>query len=162
MRPLWPSIRVLKVGLWLGIVLALLPASSRAQGPSPATGGSNYLPFGTMGGFVPYLPGPGQGLGVMSGDGRRMATSPRLGMRMFGQGIDLGAPRRLLTPLAPIGLGSLGSPPSGRMGSMGDLIRRPATRGGMGGMSRPPVGNYPFRQPPSLIGPATTMPSMSM
>jgi hypothetical protein len=49
------------------------------------------------------------------------------------------------------------------MGSMGGgLIKRPASRGAMGGMARPPVGSYPFRQPPSLLGPASAGPAMSM
>ena len=34
--------------------------------------------------------------------------------------------------------------------------------GGMGVMGRPPVGNYPFRVPPSLVAPALSVPGMSM
>jgi hypothetical protein len=162
MRTRWPSAPRWIVGAWLGIGLAFMPGSTRAQTPAPATGGSSYLPFGSMGGFVPYSPGPGQGLGVMPGDGRRMTTDPRAGMRMLGQSQGLGQFGGTLTAPAPIGLRGMGSQPGGRMGSMGGFIRRPGPGGGMGGMARPPVGNYPFRQPPSLIGPATTMPSMSM
>jgi hypothetical protein len=125
-------------------------------------GGSSYLPFGSMGGFVPYSPGPGQGLGVMSGAGGRIASMPQEGMRMLGQRPSLGHVGGNLTPPEPIGRQGMGPQSAGRMGSMGGLIRRPSGGGGMGGMARPPVGNYPFRQPPSLIGPSTTMPSMSM
>jgi hypothetical protein len=32
----------------------------------------------------------------------------------------------------------------------------------MGGMPRPAVGGYPFRQPPSLVNPAAPSPGMSM
>jgi hypothetical protein len=83
-------------------------------------------------------------------------------MRMLGQGQTLGQPGVSLTTPAPIGVQGMSTQTVGRMGSMGGLIRRPPPGGGMGGMARPPVGSYPFRQPPSLIGPATTMPAMSM
>jgi hypothetical protein len=83
-------------------------------------------------------------------------------MRMLGEEPAFGQRRGSLTPPLPFGLQGMSTRPAGRMGSMGGLIRRPPPGGGMGGMARPPVGNYPFRQPPSLIGPAPTMPSMSM
>ena len=41
-----------------------------AENWSPAGNSSTYLPFGGMGGFVPYTTGPGQGLGVMSRTGQ--------------------------------------------------------------------------------------------
>jgi hypothetical protein len=127
----------------------------------PYSGGSSaYLPFGG-GGFVPYSSGPGGGLGVMP----RMTQSrmpgpgtPMNGMAGLG-GSSLGRPRSAIVPLAPIVRGG-----AGMAGSMGGspLILRSSVLGGMGGMTRPPVGNYPFRQPPSLIGPATATTGMSM
>jgi hypothetical protein len=154
MRVRRASFFVLVARGWLLVGLIMFPGWVRAQ--QPATGGAGYLPYGSMGGFVPYSPGPGQGLGVMPGGTRAMSRMTQGGMRMLGQ------PGGVLTPPAPIGLPGMGTQPVGRMGSMGGLIRRPPPGGGMGGMARPPVGSYPFRQPPSLIGPATTMPSMSM
>jgi hypothetical protein len=83
-------------------------------------------------------------------------------MRMLGQEPGLGQRSGTLAPPAPLGVRGMGTQSLGRMGSMGGLIRRPPPGGSMGGMGRPAVGSYPFRQPPSLIAPATTMPSMSM
>jgi hypothetical protein len=137
--------------------------SSSAAG-SYFGGGSTYLPFGgSMGGFVPYSAGPGGGLGVMR-EMRENVTSmgPRETL-MLDRRPALGQMSGSLTPLTPIGSGVMGSPAGGAMGSMGaGLIKRPASRGAMGGMARPPVGGYPFRQPPSLLGPATAGPAMSM
>ena len=77
----------------------------------------------------------------------------------------LGVVRSRLTPIAPLGAsgGTMGR--SGGLGLMGAgsgmIQRAPAVPGMGGGMTRPPVGNYPFRLPPSLVGP-TSGPSMSM
>ncbi len=126
-------------------------------------GSSAYVPFGgAMGGFMPYSPAPGGGLGVQPGmrdSGMRM---PPGGMSMLGARPTLGLIRSATTPLAPIGLGGMGSRSFGRMESMGGLIRQSPTGGSMGGMARPPVGSYPFRQPPSLLGPVSSAPAMSM
>jgi len=171
---------------WLGCIaiMALVAGSARAQyssssGPSISSGtmprynfsgvGSNfggtssYLPFGGAGSsFLPYSPGPGGGLGVQPGMfDSGMQTAPG-GMRMSGTRPSLGLIPSAITPLAPINLGGMGPRSFGRMGLMGGLIARPPTGGSMRGMARPPVGNYPFRQPPSLLGPSTSAPSMSM
>jgi hypothetical protein len=176
----------LSIGLWLvstGLMLSW-PGSTRAQsfgtsssGMGPGTmpsyslsgvgsyfgGSSAYIPFGgTTGGFVPYSPGPGGGLGVqprMRNAGAQMQAG---GMGLMGPRPSLGLIRGQLTPLAPIGLGAMGTRAGAGMSSMGGLIRRTPSGASMGGMSRPPVGNYPFRQPPSLLGPATATPSMTM
>jgi hypothetical protein len=172
------------IGLWLvSAVLVLSWAGpTRAQSFSPSgmgpgtmpsyrfsgvgsyfSGTSAYVPFSTMGGFVPYSPGPGGGLGVQPGmrsSGAQMQTG---GMGLMGPRPRLGLIRGQITPIAPItstGMGGMG--PRAGMGSMGGLIRRTPAGGSMGGMARPPVGGYPFRQPPSLLGPATATPSMSM
>ena len=113
-----------------------------------------------MGGFVPYTPGPGQGLGVMSRPGLAGSSMPQSSMGMPGQRSSLGLIRGALTPLAPIGV--MGRGGMGQGGMSGGLIRRMPSGGSMGGMGRPPVGGYPFRIPPSLIGPATSAPAMSM
>jgi hypothetical protein len=81
---------------------------------------------------------------------------------MLGSRPSLGLIRGQIAPLVPIGLGAMGSRAGGGMGSMGGLIRRTPSGGPMGGRARPPVGSYPFRQPPSLLGPASAAPSMSM
>jgi hypothetical protein len=126
-------------------------------------GGSSYLPFGVMGGFVPYSARPGGGLGVMQGMSETMAPMGSAGMTLQGTRSTLGRLGGSLSPLVPIGLGAMGSSAGGQMGSGGGgLIKRPPSRGTMGGMTRPPVGSYPFRQPPSLLGPASTGPAMSM
>jgi hypothetical protein len=128
------------------------------------SGGSTYLPFGGgVGGFVPYSAGPGGGLGVMKGMRESVAPTRSGSMLMLGTRPALGQISDRLTPLAPIGPGVVSSPAGGSMGSMrGGLIKRPAPRGAMGGMARPPVGSYPFRQPPSLLGTASAGPAMSM
>jgi hypothetical protein len=121
-------------------------------------GGAGYLPSG--GGFVPYTPGPGGGLGVQSRMGGSPSASP--GAMAMPGGATLGGPGATsggLSPLAPIG--GLGARRGG-MG-MGRLpARTPTGRGMGGGMARPPVGSYPFRVPPSLLGPATQAPAMAM
>jgi hypothetical protein len=134
------------------------------SGASSYSGGtSSYLPFGaTMGGFLPYNPMPGGGLGVQPGiRGYGMSMQPS-GLRMPGSMSVIGQIRSTTTPLAPIGLGQMRSGPLQRMESMNGLIPRSPARASMGGMVRPPVGSYPFRQPPSLLGPATAGPAMSM
>ena len=82
------------------------------------------------------------------------------GMGLMGPRPSLGLIRGQIAPLSPIGSRGMGA--GGGMGSMGGLIRRTPSGGPMGGMARPPVGSYPFRQPPSLLGPATAAPSMAM
>jgi hypothetical protein len=134
------------------------------SGASSYFGGTtSYLPFGaTMGGFLPYNPMPGAGLGVQPGvRGFGMSVQPG-GLRMPGSMSAIGQIRSTTTPLAPIGLRQMRSGPLQRMESMGGLIPRSPARGSMGRMVRPPVGSYPFRQPPSLLGPATAGPAMSM
>jgi hypothetical protein len=126
-------------------------------------GSPTYVPFSSsMGGFLPYTPGPRGGLGVQSGMRNPGAPMQSGGMGMLGLRPSLDPIRGELTPLAPIHLDSLGFKSGGGMGSMRGLIRRAPSYGSMGGMTRPPVGNYPFRQPPSLLGPASAAPSMSM
>jgi hypothetical protein len=140
-----------------------MPGYSFSGVGSYFSGTSAYVPFSSMGGFVPYSPGPGGGLGVqpgMRGSGAQMQTG---GMGLMGPRPSLGLIRGQITPIAPIssrGMGGMG--PGAGMGSMGGLIRRTPSGGSMGGMARPPVGSYPFRQPPSLLGPATAAPSMAM
>jgi hypothetical protein len=146
-------------------VSSLVPTRAPSNGFSAAgsylSSGSTYLPFGGgLGGFVPYSAGPGGGLGVMQGMSESAAPTGSGSMFMLGARPALGQLRGSLTPLAPIGLDVMGSRASSSMG--GGLIRRPTSRGVMGGMARPPVGNYPFRQPPSLLAPTSARPSMSM
>lgn len=122
-------------------------------------GGAGYLPSG--GGFVPYTPGPGGGLGVQSRMGGGSPSASTGAMAMPG-GAAPGAPGATaggFSPLAPIG--RMGARRGG-MG-MGRLPGRATSGRGMGGgMVRPPVGSYPFRIPPSLLGPATQAPAMAM
>lgn len=163
------------VSAFLGLLLAAsapLPAGAQDYGrrPSPfgvspavpySGGTASYLPFGTnAGGFIPYSPGPGGGLGVVqpgrmagpsAGPAGAMAGMPGLGTTALGRG------RGALAPLAPIR--ALG--PGGGMAG-GSMIPRSASAGRMNRMARPPVGSYPFRQPPSLIAPASNSPAMSM
>jgi hypothetical protein len=127
-------------------------------------GGSTYLPFGGgLGGFIPYSAGTGGGLGVMQGMSETITPMGSAGMTLLGTRPTLGRLGGSLSPLEPIGLGTMGSPAGSPMGlGGGGLIKRPASRGTMGGMARPPVGSYPFRQPPSLLGPSSAGPAMSM
>ncbi len=142
---------------------ARMSSSSFSGAGSYFGGSSTYVPFGgAMGGFLPYSPGSGGGLGVQPGMRDSGMQMPPGGMSMLGARPTLGLIRSATTPLAPIGLGGMGSRSFGRMESMGGLIRRSPTGGSMGGMARPPVGSYPFRQPPSLLGPASSAPAMSM
>ena len=122
--------------------------------------GTGYLPAG--GGFLPYTPGPGGGLGVQSrmsdltpGTTSRSRTMP--GASALG---GIGGASGRLSPLAPItGL-------SGMKGGSGmrssRLLNRPVGPGPKPMPSRPPVGSYPFQIPPSLRGPASQRPAMAM
>ena len=140
---------------------ARLSSSSFAGAGSYFGGSSTYVPFsGAMGGFIPYSSGPGGGLGVqpgMRGPGLQMQTG---GMRMLGSTPSLGLIGSTTTPLAPLGIVNPGG--MGRAGMSGALIRRTPSGGRMDPMRRAPVGSYPFRIPPSLLGPGTPSPAMSM
>ena len=120
------------------------------QGWLPRASESTLLPSGTFSGFVPYTPGPGQGMGVMSQSRMSSSRGPREGMGMLGERSGIGQIRANLVPLAPIGI--MSRPGMGQGGMSGSLIRRMPAGGAMGGMGRPPVGRYPFRIPPSLNG----------
>lgn len=119
-------------------------------------GGAGYLPAG--GGFLPYTPGPGGGLGVQSRMSAGSSAASAGAMGMPGTSA-IGGATGGLSPLAPIGGMSA---QRGGMGSGRLLNRMPTGRGMGGGMTRPPVGSYPFRVPPSLLGPATQAPAMAM
>ncbi len=118
--------------------------------------GAGYLPSG--GGFLPYTPGRGGGLGVQS----RMTDvtpGPASGsMAMPGAPSPVGEASGRLSPLSPIrGL-------SGRGGMGSSLFMNRSPGGGRPGPmpSRPPVGFYPFQIPPGLGDPASQRPAMSM
>ena len=137
-------------------------SSSGFSGSGSYFGGSStYVPFsGAMGGFIPYSSGPGGGLGVQPGmrdPGLQMQTG---GMRMLGSTPSLGLIGSTTTPLAPLGIMNPGG--MGRPGMSGALIRRTPSGGRIDPMRRAPVGSYPFRIPPSLLGPGTPSPAMSM
>jgi hypothetical protein len=145
--------------LWL-LLFLLGPRPVVAQTPWSGSQTSTYLPFGATGGFVPYAPGPGQGLGVTA-RGSVMGVNPtRAAMAMPGQRAELGQSRGYLSPLAPIG--TMRRAGMGQGGMSGPLIRPMPSGAVMGGMTRPPVGGYPFRIPPPLVGPAAATPGMSM
>lgn len=160
--------RAIGLGALVAITLAVSggPAWAQDYGVSSGSlytgGGTSYIPYGAnMSGFVPYTPGPGGGLGVQARMPQVVTRPPAFGLGMQGgMGGQLGQVRTSLVPLRPLSTSGMG------MGG-GGLIRRapaggaPAMGGGMGGAGRPPVGNYPFRQPPSLVSP-TSGPSMSM
>jgi hypothetical protein len=120
------------------------------------SGSGGYLPSGGV--FLPYTPGPGGGLGVQS---RMSAGSPATSSGSMSMpdapavgGVTRGVPR--MTPIGGMG-GGRGGMGSGRL-----LNRMPSGRGMGGGLVRPPVGSYPFRVPPSLLGPASQAPAMAM
>ena len=140
---------------------ARMSGSSFSGAGSYFGGSSTYVPFsGAMGGFIPYSSGPGGGLGVQPGmrdPGLPMQTG---GMRMLGSTPNLGLIGSTTTPLAPLGI--MNRAGMGRSGMSGALIRRTPSGGRMDPMRRAPVGSYPFRIPPSLLGPGTTSPAMSM
>lgn len=140
---------------------ARMSSSSFSGAGSYFGGSSTYVPFGgAMGGFVPYSSGLGGGLGVMPGMRDSGVQMPPGGMRMLGSTSSLGVIRSTTMPLSPLGLMNTGG--RGRPVMSGDMIRRTPSGGTMGVKGRPPVGSYPFRSPPSLLGPGTTSPSMSM
>ena len=146
-----------------GVSSIASPSYNFSGAGSYASGSPTYVPYSSgMGGFLPYTPGPRGGLGVqpvMRTPGAAMQSG---GMEMLGSRPTLGLTGSEITPLAPISLGTMGSRSGGGMGSMGGRIRRAPSSASMKGMARPPVGSYPFREPPSLLGPATAAPSMSM
>jgi hypothetical protein len=116
----------------------------RAQGYMPSGGG--------FGGFVPYRAGPGGGLGVQSRTAEPAGRGAQTGAVMSGgMRPTLGAPRGTITPLRPLGV----------IGSGGGMLGMPRAPTARPGMTRPSVGSYPFRIPPSLVnpggGPATSM-----
>ena len=175
------------VGLCLGLIASMVfwTESTRAQtfGPSGSGmsfgaqtgyygafgvgtyfgGGPSYIPFGgAMGGFIPYSAVPGGGLGVQPGTRGSETRMQSPGMGMAGLRPGLGFIRGEIRPLVPIGLGSTGSRAGGGMGPMGGLLRSVPSGGAMPRIARPPVGHYPFRQPPSLLGPAIATSSTSM
>jgi hypothetical protein len=168
--------RHLFIAFVISALVAGLSSSARAQGygrgaasgygvsPSvPYSGGSAaYLPYGTNGGgFIPYTAGPGGGLGVQGPimPARAPATSDGMGGMAGFSRPTLGRPRAAIAPLSPIS--RAGASMGGGMGA-GPMIQRGSAIGGMNRMARPPVGGYPFRQPPSLLVPAASAPSMSM
>lgn len=152
MRPLLRANLAVFMAGWIIVVGA---SSAQAQGYGTSGG---YLPFGgSSGGFVPFSGGPGGGLGVQPRMSQPATRTPLGGTSMAG-GMRpvLGSPRGMLTPLSPLS-------PRGLMGAGGGMIQRsPSGVGGMGGMARPPVGGYPFRQPPSIVTPNASSPAMSM
>jgi hypothetical protein len=156
-------VRYVACFLVAAFVIASAPAS-RAQGPG-AGGGTVYVPYGgNMSGFIPYSPGPSGGLGVQPGMGS-MATPAARSVMPGAMAPSLGAVRSRLTPLAPLTSPDATMGRSGGLGLMGpggSMVRRVPAAGGMGGMARPAVGSYPFRQPPSLVSPAAPSPGMSM
>jgi len=145
-------------GSWArGMGPGTMPSYNFSRAGMTSSESSTYLPFGgTMSGFVPYNPGPGGGLGVQTPMANTPMQTPPGGMKMPGARPNLGG---RITPLRPIG--SMGSPRGGAMGNLGTMIQRAPAGGSMGGMTRPPVGGYPFRQPPALTGPSSA-PAMSM
>lgn len=121
--------------------------------------GAAYLPSG--GGFVPYTPGPRGGLGVQSRMSDLTPATASRSMTMPGMPAlsGFGAASDRLSPLTPItGLSGRG----GGMRSSRLLNPSPMGSGGRPMPSRPPVGSYPFQIPPSLSGPASQRPAMSM
>jgi hypothetical protein len=145
------------------LMIVLAPCGSRvgwAQGYDPRPkpldygGSASYLPYGGAG-FIPYSAGPGGGLGVQA---RRIETTTQTarGIRMPDVGLQ-GRGRDLIAPLAPIR-------PFGGTNAMGGRLKVPrrSSPTSMRPTARPPVGGYPFRQPPSLIGPSSIGSAMSM
>ncbi len=140
---------------------ARLSSSSFSGVGSYFGGGSSYVPFsGAMGGFIPYSSGPGGGLGVQPGMRDPGLSIQTGGMRMLGSTPSLGLIGGTTAPLAPLGI--MNRAGMGGSGTSGALIRRPPAGGGREPMRRAPVGSYPFRIPPSLLGPGTSSPAMSM
>lgn len=154
--------RLIRALVFPGALLVTAACSARAQD----SGGASYIPYGAnMSGFIPYSSGPSGGLGVQPGMGSMRMRSEARSVMPGGMAPSIGAVRAQLTPLAPVttAAGAMGR--SGGLGLMGagsSMVRRPAAAGGMGGMNRQPVGNYPFRQPPSLVNPVASSPGMSM
>jgi hypothetical protein len=139
----------------------------------------SFGPGGTLGGYGGAMGGPGAGMGM---GGPVIPYAGRFGgfmpSRMGGGGGELAFQRRSSSTMSPIrpsfslpsmsdgissmsggmgqGPGSRGGMSSssglrGGTGSGGGM--RPSMTGGMGVM--PPRIGYPFRQPPSLLGPAS-------
>lgn len=140
----------------VALLAFIYPSAARAQ-DLYSGGGTVYVPYAGGGSFMPYTPGPGGGLGVQRAAARPMsrpsAASTLQGMGRGAGGSDmasgLGALRSTLTPLTPIR--------SSRKGMGGPLVQRQPAAGGMGESPRPPVGNYPFRQPAGGLGQASGM-----
>ena len=163
--------RLCRVAAFLSSIGLLVLCNDRAQAQyadSPFSsagsyfgGNSTYVPFSSsMGGFIPYSSGPGGGLGVQPGIRNPGPPMPTGGMRMLGSTPNLGLIGGTTTPLAPLGI--MSGAGMGRSGTSGALIRRTPSGGSMDSMRRAPVGSYPFRIPPSLLGPGSVLPAMSM
>ena len=146
------------------LLLIAVPSMAVAQdfgGFSPpmrfSSGESTFLPVApSIGGYIPYTPGPNGGLGVqgrMTNDMSRPGTGAGI-MPMSGSPPSaLRASRSGITPLAPIRASSAGM----GMGPGGGLIPRLTP---MPQRPRPPVGFYPFRQPGSLSTPGAAIMAM--
>lgn len=149
------------VGALLLIAVPTLAAAQDFGGFSPpmrfSSGESSFLPVApSIGGYIPYSPGPSGGLGVQ---GRMADAMPRSGagagvMPMPGSPPSILRPgRSAITPLTPIRASSAGM----GMGPGGGLIPRVNS---MPQQVRPPVGFYPFRQPGSLSAPGAAIMAM--
>jgi hypothetical protein len=162
-------IRTSTFGFVAVLGLATLAANDvRAQGYSPGnndTGRStSYLPLGgNMSGFIPYNASAGS-LGVQPGMIPMVGRPGGSSVMPGGMAPALGVVRSRLTPIAPLGASGMTMGRSGGLGLMGSgsgMIQRAPAVSAMGaGMTRPPVGNYPFRLPSSLVGPVSMGPSM--
>ena len=132
-------------------------AASSMAGPSLGRSGAMVIPYGGMTeGFMPSRMGGGSSLSFRP---RAMGTmgGPRSSSIFadFSGGMsrsDRSARTSMPGPMSPRGLGP----------SAGRLIRSNPLGGGGGMGVMPPTIGYPFRQPPSLIGPSSGPAGMSM
>jgi hypothetical protein len=156
------------LGIGVGHLVAAAPA--RAQGPDPIGSLGGYggamtdmasasgagmsgpiVPYaGRFGGFMPYRMGTGgslsfppRGAAAMGSSRTSFSLSPMSGG--MGQSLGIGS-RDTLAPGGGMGPGGGLQPMSG-----------PRSMGVM-----PPRFGYPFRQPPSLLGPTSSGTGMSM
>jgi hypothetical protein len=163
-RSCWSTL--CRLGIILGMAVIAVPASAPGQdvrneslggygasasGPETGMGmtGGTVIPYnGWFGGFMPS----------------RMGGAASLSFRPFARSeIESTRPSFRLSPMAG-GASSMstGFAPSLGAAGMGGIGRMqpssPSTRMGV----MPPSFAYPFRQPPSLLGPSSAGPGMSM
>lgn len=159
------------------MIVTTTPSTTWAQSISARSlggygAGTNFASgLGMRGSIIPFAGGFGGFMPYRMGGGSSLSFQPRAGSPAGERrsSFTLTPMSRGMSPMpGTVVTGSLGIPRLGTSDPMGKAGGSPMGNGlpslsgsrGMGVM--PPSLGYPFRQPPSLISPASTGPAMSM